>query len=166
MAVTALPSVATITTALKVLILSLLPMFEGRYALLVGIATGLDPLISFAIASIGVLLLATILPNALAFIDDVAKATGKSKYVLLSKSSKLYLRYVSNVRHRVRKYVDKYGAAGLIIFVAIPLPATGVWTGALGAYLLGMDKTKTMISLLIGGLISNLLTLAAATILT
>ena len=104
------------------------------------------------------------MPSALTFIDDLARAAWNSKYTLISKFSGLYLRYVSSVRRRVHKYVDRYGTVGLILFVAIPLPATGVWTGALGAYLLGMNRWKTMISLLVGGLISNIVTLVAAVI--
>ncbi|MCD6278579.1 MAG: COG2426 family protein [Desulfurococcales archaeon] len=154
----------SITLVLKILLLSLLPTFEGRYALLIGIAVGLDPLTSFIIASAGVVILAVVLPSALTFIDDLARAAWNSKYTLISKFSGLYLRYVSSVRRRVHKYVDRYGTVGLILFVAIPLPATGVWTGALGAYLLGMNRWKTMISLLVGGLISNIVTLVAAVI--
>ena len=154
----------SITLVLKILLLSLLPTFEGRYALLIGIAVGLDPLTSFIIASAGVVVLAVVLPSALTFIDDLARAAWNSKYTLISKFSGLYLRYVSSVRRRVHKYVDRYGTVGLILFVAIPLPATGVWTGALGAYLLGMNRWRTMISLLVGGLISNIVTLVAAVI--
>ncbi|MCD6428498.1 MAG: COG2426 family protein [Desulfurococcales archaeon] len=149
----------------KVVFLSLIPSFEGRYALLVGIASGLDPLTSFAAASVGITVLALVLPNILAYIDEVARALGESGYDVLSKVSELYLRYVGSVRRRVRKYIDKYGALGLIVFVAIPLPATGVWTGSLGAYILGMSKKRAMISLLIGGIASNLITLAAAALL-
>jgi len=156
--------ITSVPSVLKILLLSLLPTFEGRYALLIGIAVGLDPLTSFTIASTGVAILAVVLPSVLTFIDDLARAVWNSKYTLISKFSGLYLRYVSSVRRRVHKYVDRYGTIGLILFVAVPLPATGVWTGALGAYLLGMSKWRTVISLLVGGLISNTITLVAAVI--
>ena len=157
---------ANLINIAKVVLLSLIPSFEGRYALLVGIASGLDPLISFAAASAGITVLALVLPNILAYIDEVARALGKSRYNILSKASELYLRYVGNVRRRVRRYVDKYGALGLIMFVAVPLPATGVWTGSLGAYILGMSKKRAMISLLIGGIASNIITFTVAVLLT
>ncbi len=150
----------------KVVLLSLIPSFEGRYALLVGIAYGLDPLTSFAAASVGITILALTLPNILVYIDDLAKALGKHRWSTLSRISELYLRYVGSVRRRVRKYVDRYGALGLVIFVAVPLPATGVWTGSLGAYILGMNRKKAMISLLVGGIASNLVTLTAVVLLT
>ena len=44
---------------------------------------------------------------------------------------------------------------GLIIFVAIPLPLTGVWTGALAAYLFGLSKIKSCIAIISGVLISS-----------
>jgi len=155
----------SLTNIAKVVLLSLIPSFEGRYALLVGIASGLDPVTSFAAASVGITVLALVLPNILAYIDEVARVLERSGYSILSKVSKLYLRYVGSVRRRVRKFVDKYGALGLIIFVAVPLPATGVWTGSLGAYVLGMSKKRAMISLLIGGIASNLITFTAAILL-
>lgn len=40
--------------------------------------------------------------------------------------------------------VQKYGALGLLILVAIPLPGTGAWTGALVAALLGMRLNKSV----------------------
>ena len=68
-----------------------------------------------------------------------------------------YSRYLVNTRRRVKKYVDKYGVLGLTLFVSIPLPVTGIWTGGIAAYLLGYSKMKASLSLLLGGVISNLL---------
>ena len=44
-----------------------------------------------------------------------------------------------------RDKIDKYGVWGLLLFVAIPLPGTGGWTGALLASLLHLDKKKSFI---------------------
>lgn len=74
---------------------------------------------------------------------------------MLSKPALLYLRYLDGARRRAFKYVIKYGFAGLLLFVAVPLPATGVWTGAIVAYLFGMDKKRSIPALLLGGLLSN-----------
>ncbi|MGE5558377.1 MAG: COG2426 family protein [Bacillota bacterium] len=49
-----------------------------------------------------------------------------------------------------RDKINKYGLLGLAIFVAIPLPLTGVWTGAAIAYLLGIRKRFAFFALLLG----------------
>lgn len=47
------------------------------------------------------------------------------------------------------------GFIGLTLFVAVPLPGTGVWTGgALAAYLLGIEKGQTIPALILGGVLS------------
>ena len=49
-----------------------------------------------------------------------------------------------------REQIDKYGYLGLIIFVGIPLPGTGAWTGSLLAVMLGMNRKKSFVCILIG----------------
>jgi uncharacterized membrane protein len=55
---------------------------------------------------------------------------------------------------RTRKKADariqKYKYIGLILFVAVPIPFTGAWTGALIAYLFGLNFTKSVISIFVG----------------
>ena len=46
--------------------------------------------------------------------------------------------------------IDKYGFWGLALFVGIPLPGTGAWTGSLVASVFDMDLKKASISILIG----------------
>lgn len=57
--------------------------------------------------------------------------------------------------------IEKYGYFGLFLFVAIPLPGTGAWTGALLSVLLGLKKGKSLFAILLGvmtaGLIMSLL---------
>ena len=56
-----------------------------------------------------------------------------------------------------RDKIDKYGVWGLLIFVAIPLPGTGGWTGALLASLLHLDKKKSFFVISIGVFIAGLI---------
>lgn len=62
-----------------------------------------------------------------------------------------------------RDKIDKYGIWGLLLFVAIPLPGTGGWTGALLASLLHLDKKKSFgiitLGVFIAGLIMTILSL-------
>lgn len=46
--------------------------------------------------------------------------------------------------------IEKYGFWGLVLFVGVPLPGTGAWTGALIASLLGMEIKKSSVAILIG----------------
>jgi len=57
-------------------------------------------------------------------------------------------------RRRANSKIRKYEYFGLILFVAIPLPFTGAWTGALIAYLFDLKFTKSIITIFIGVLIA------------
>ncbi len=57
---------------------------------------------------------------------------------------------VERVRNRGEKYIKKYGMPGLIIFVGIPLPGTGAYSGAILAWLLGMRKRRAFVSIALG----------------
>ncbi|MBQ9327425.1 MAG: small multi-drug export protein [Solobacterium sp.] len=46
--------------------------------------------------------------------------------------------------------IDRYGMWGLLLFVGIPLPGTGAWTGALVASLFDMDLKRASLSILLG----------------
>jgi uncharacterized membrane protein len=50
---------------------------------------------------------------------------------------KIYQKTVVRTQHKVHRYVEKYGILGLAIFIGIPLPGSGVYSGALAAYILG-----------------------------
>ncbi|HES58267.1 MAG TPA: ligand-binding protein SH3 [Firmicutes bacterium] len=58
--------------------------------------------------------------------------------------SRLWERYTARVQKRAEKAVATWGAFGLALFIGIPLPGSGVYTGALGAYLLGMGFRRFM----------------------
>lgn len=49
-----------------------------------------------------------------------------------------------------RPKIDRYGFSGLLLFVGIPLPGTGAWTGSLVAAVFDMDLKKASLSILLG----------------
>jgi uncharacterized membrane protein len=57
-------------------------------------------------------------------------------------------------QRKIHPYVEKYGEIGVAVFIGIPLPGSGVYTGALGAFLLGLDRKKFAIANVIGVLIA------------
>ena len=61
---------------------------------------------------------------------------------------------LERTQHRIHPYVEKYGEFGVAVFIGIPLPGSGVYTGAFGSYLLGLDKRKFIIANVIGVLIA------------
>lgn len=69
----------------------------------------------------------------------------------------LFERFVEKTRSKVKKEVDKYGFLGLMIFVAIPLPVTGAYSGTLGAWILGMDKKKSILCVAAGVFIAGII---------
>jgi uncharacterized membrane protein len=74
---------------------------------------------------------------------------------------KLYQRVVLRARANVEKYVSRWGTLGLALFIGVPLPGSGVYSGALGAYLLGFGFAQYMIAAALGVLIAGSLVTAA-----
>ncbi len=62
---------------------------------------------------------------------------------------------LERTRNKIKPYVDKYGEIGVALFIGIPLPGSGVYTGAFGAYLLGLDKRKFAVANVIGVFIAG-----------
>jgi len=60
------------------------------------------------------------------------------------------------------KIVERYGAIGLIFFVAIPLPATGAWTGCVAATLFGIRRLWAIFSIANGVLIAGIIVTLAS----
>jgi uncharacterized membrane protein len=64
-------------------------------------------------------------------------------------------RFVERARKKLSGGVEKWGWLGIALFVAIPLPITGAWTGTLGAWVLGVSKRRTMAAVVLGVLIAG-----------
>jgi uncharacterized membrane protein len=62
---------------------------------------------------------------------------------------------LEKTQNRLHPYVEKYGEMGVAIFIGVPLPGTGVYSGALGAYLLGLDRKKFSVANVLGVLIAG-----------
>lgn len=67
---------------------------------------------------------------------------------------KWFYDFVDNKVRKGKEKVERYEVIGLTIFVAIPLPMTGVWTGSAVAAFMQMNKKKAFISVSIGAAIS------------
>ncbi|MDZ7821038.1 MAG: small multi-drug export protein [Candidatus Marinimicrobia bacterium] len=75
--------------------------------------------------------------------------------------NKLYERSLHRIQTKIHPKVEKYGEFGLALFIGIPLPGSGVYTGALAAFVLDISAKKFMVATVIGVLIAAVLILAA-----
>ncbi len=68
---------------------------------------------------------------------------------------KIYDWLVRRTQRKVEPYVKKYGTLGLALFIGVPLPGSGVYSGCLGAYLLGFKFKDYMVASALGVLIAG-----------
>jgi len=122
---------------LTVLLIAMTPVMELRAAIPVGVASGLDLKLSILISIIGNIIP---VPFIVLFIEKIFQWMKRYDF---------FKRIVEKMENKVdkkRDVVDKYGYWGLFLFVAIPLPGTGAWTGSLVAALLKMKIKKSFIA--------------------
>ena len=131
---------------LKVFILSMLPITELRFSIPYGINYySLSPLYVVSISIIGNILIGIVVIYILGPFMNILKKIGVFRFMI---------EYIFN-KTKIRGHIiDKRKFYGLIIFVGIPLPFTGVWTGALAAYLFNLSKQNSVIAITLGSLIS------------
>ena len=63
--------------------------------------------------------------------------------------------YLLNKVEKKRDKIEKYSFWGVCLFVAVPLPVTGAWTGSLVAAMIDMKFWKALLSCLIGVMIAG-----------
>jgi uncharacterized membrane protein len=61
---------------------------------------------------------------------------------------------IQKTQKKIHPLVEKYGILGLSVFIGIPLPGSGVYSGAVGGYLLGFTRKEFYLSTVIGVLIA------------
>lgn len=106
----------------------------------------------FIIASIANIILG---PIVYFFIDKLIHIFLKVKFI-----DNIYQKYVEKTQKNIHKYVEKYGEAAMAIFIGIPLPGSGSYSGALAAYLIGLGYKKFIIANVIGVLIAAIIVTA------
>jgi len=87
------------------------------------------------------------------------------KFLKIKAYNRLFNFYLEKTRKRVDKFERKYSAYGFIaltLFVAIPFPTTGAWTGTILSWILGLDRKKSLIAICFGVFIASLIVLLAS----
>ena len=131
---------------------AMVPVLELRGAIPVGVAAGLSPLAACAIAVLGNMVPVPFILLLIRRIFDWLRGTRFGPKI----------DWLERRAHLKGRVVRKYRLPGLIILVAIPLPGTGAWTGALAAAFLDMPLRRALPSIFLGvvtaGLIMTLAT--------
>ncbi len=131
-------------------ILSMLPIIELRGGIIAGRALGLAPIPTFIICYIGNILP---VPFILWFIKKIIDWMRNSRVKFFNK----FVNWLDKKVDKKKTQIEKYGFLGLVLFVGIPLPGTGAWTGCLIAAMLNMDKKKSFIAAAIGVLMAGII---------
>ena len=134
------------------ILLSLSPISELRGGIVYGIASGIDPYFAFFVCT-----LANLFISPLLFLFLLTLHNTLYKLKTYKKIFNVYARHVWKKAKKYEKRHKIFGYFALSMFVATPLPTTGAWTATLIAFLLGLDKKKSIISISIGVIISGII---------
>lgn len=126
---------------LIVFLMSMIPIVELRGAIPVGALLGMDLLKTFIIAVIG---------NCLPVPLIILLARPIVNYLKKTRILGWFARWMERKLEKNRDKIMRRSAMGLFLFVAIPLPGTGAWTGALCAALLDMRFRFALPSIVCG----------------
>ena len=134
---------------LYIMLISMVPLIEQRGAIPVGIlGYQMNPWLVAIVSLIGSFIPA---PFIYFFFNRI---------FAWMKTIKLFDKFTNFVEKKVQKgskKLEKYKEIGLITFVGIPLPTTGLWTGTAAAAFMGLDFKKSMVCVFLGGIISAIL---------
>lgn len=141
---------------LKILLISMVPLIEQRGAIPVGtIIYHINPIVVFLVSLAG-----SAVPAPFVYLFF-------NKILAWMKTIKQFDKLTSFIEKKIQKGVKSMEGkteAGLIIFVGIPLPTTGIWTGSAIAAFLGLDFKKSMICVVAGGVMSAVIITAISVI--
>ena len=138
-------------------LLSFLPVSELRGGMIYAVINGISPLNAFFLS---------VIVNILAiffvffFLDFLHKG-----FLKLNLYKKFFDFYIDKNQKKIKKLKRQYAVYGflaLTVFVAIPLPATGAWTGCFIAWLLGLNRRESILAVTLGVIIAGIIVLLAS----
>ena len=147
---------------LIVLLISMVPLIELRGAIpvAVGMDLGLPEWLVLVTAIIGNMIP---VPLIYFFARKFLEWGSKKKWKPLHKFCNFCLKKGEKGGQKLLQKTGNYGTYfALFLFVAIPIPGTGAWTGTLAASILNLDFKKTMFAILAGVLTAGLIMLAVS----
>lgn len=145
----------TLGAHLGVLLCAMLPIIELRGAIPLGAALSMPWWQSYLFAVLGNMIP---VPFILLFIKKIIAWMTASRIKFFNKIGT----WLTNKAEKNRERVEKYSFWGVCLFVAIPLPVTGAWTGSLVAAVIDMKFHRALLSCLLGVMIAGvIMTLAS-----
>ena len=136
-----------------IFLISMLPVVELRGAIPVGAAIGLPWYLNMIVSIVG-----NLLPVPFIILFSVKAFEFMKKHNILVK-------FIEKIENRAKKRSEGLATGefiGLMLFVAIPFPGTGAWTGALIAALLQFERKRSFIYITLGVLIAAAIMTAAS----
>ena len=133
---------STVGRLLQTFLISMVPVLELRAGIPYGVSLGLDYHRAALAAILGNLFP---VPIIILFVRQV--------FAWLRKKSGRLDAWISGMENKAElkgEKVRRYGALGLVLLVAIPLPGTGAWTGALAAAFLNLRLREAVPAIFIG----------------
>lgn len=137
---------------LRTFIISMLPIVELRGAIPFALANGVNPMLAVILSICGNLLP---IPFILLFIRTVFN------YLKKLNGIKNFIHKLEEKAMKKSDRIARYNVIGLIIFVGLPLPGTGAWTGALIASLLDIRLKYSVPAIIIGVCLASVLVTSA-----
>lgn len=139
-----------ITKELMIIFIAAMPLTELRGAIPIGISMGMHPFHATILGIIGSLIP---VPFLLLFIKPILTYFRKLGFL-----TGVIDRIVKRTIKRSDK-IKKYSAIGLVIFVAVPLPTTGVWSGCLAAILFNIPFKQAFSAIALGSTLAGIIML-------
>lgn len=133
---------------LKVILVSALPVVELRGGIPFAIAMGMNPIHAAILCIIGSMIP---VPFLLFFLKPFFTKLRRIKII-----RRLEVWLINRTERKARN-IKKYSLLGLVLFVAIPLPSTGVWTGSMAAALFNFRIRNAFLAIFIGNIIASII---------
>ena len=147
----------TMQAILWLFLYTMIPTLELRFSIPYGLYEYDETLGTAAV--VGICLLANIVlaPFVWVFLDKVVHL-----FLRIGWIASLYEKIVGRAQRNLHPYVERWGTMGLALFIGVPLPGSGVYSGALGAYVLGFRFRQFLIASIGGVLIAGAAVTAVA----
>jgi len=131
------------------ILLSIMPIAELRGGIPYALAHDIDPVTAYLMCCAVNILAFPLVYLFMGFFHDLFSKMGW--YI------NLFEKIVVRTRNKVGDNINKWGFWGLMIFVMIPLPVTGAYTGSFAAWVFGIEKRKGFLAVSLGVLIAGLI---------
>lgn len=134
------------------ILLSMVPIAELRGGIPYALANGISPVTAYIVCTLANIMAFPIVYIFFGFFHDIFNKMDWYK--------RLFDKLVIRTRGKVGDKIEKWGFWGLMIFVMIPLPVTGAYTGSFAAWIFGIEKKKAFLAVSLGVFIAGLIVTA------